>query len=106
MEIFKYQIDDEKIPLDEWLEALRDKRAKARIQTRIDRLSLGLFGDWKSVGEGVFELRISEGKGYRVYYGKEGETIVILLCGGDKSSQTKDIKQAKIYWKDFKGEKL
>ncbi len=86
------------------VEALRDKRAKARIQTRVDRLSLGLFGDWKSVGEGVFELRISEGKGYRVYYGKEGEAIVILLCGGNKSSQTKDIKQAKIYWKDYKGE--
>jgi len=105
MEIYKYQAETEKIPFDEWMEKLRDKRAKSRIQTRLDRLLLGLFGDWKSVGDGVYELRIPEGQGYRVYYGKEGETIVILLCGGNKSSQTSDIKLAKAYWEDYKEQK-
>ena len=103
MEILKYQTSDEKIPLDDWLDSLRDKRAKARIQIRLDRLKLGLFGDWKPVGDGVCELRITEGLGYRVYYAKEGDIIVILLCGGNKSSQKKDIKQAKTYWQDYKG---
>ena len=102
MKIFKYQTEKEKIPFDEWIEGLRDRRAKSRIQIRLDRLVLGLFGDWKSVGDGVYELRIPEGQGYRVYYGKEGDTIVILLCGGSKSSQTSDIKQAKAYWEDYK----
>lgn len=105
MEIIKYQTSDEKTPFDDWLESLRDRRAKARIQIRLDRLSLDLFGDWKAVGEGVNELRIPEGKGYRVYYGKDGETLVILLCGGDKSSQTNDIKKAKIFWQDYKDSK-
>ncbi len=103
MEILKYQTIDEKIPLDDWLSSIRDKKAIARILVRLDRLKLGLFGDWKPVGEGVCELRIPEGQGYRVYYAKDGETIVILLCGGNKSSQKKDIKQAKAYWLDYKG---
>ena len=102
MEILKYQTPDDKIPLDDWLDSLRDKRAKARILVRLDRLKLGLFGDWKPVGDGVCELRITEGQGYRVYYAKEGDVIVILLCGGNKSSQKKDIKQAKTYWLDYK----
>lgn len=66
---------------------------------RIDRLSLGNEGHWNSVGEGVRELKITDGKGYRVYYGWTGKEAVLLLCGGDKSSQTKDIKQAKEYWR-------
>jgi len=105
MEIFKYQIDNEKIPFDEWMEKLRDKRAKSRIQVRLDRLLLGLFGDFKSLGDGIYELRIPEGQGYRIYYGKEGDTVVILLCGGNKSSQSSDINRAKAYWKDYKGQK-
>ena len=80
---------------------LKDVRAKARILVQLDRLGLGLSGDWKSVGGGVHELRIDEGKGYRVYYGRHGATVVILLCGGTKSTQSRDIEQAKTYWREY-----
>ncbi|MGX5832010.1 type II toxin-antitoxin system RelE/ParE family toxin [Mesorhizobium sp. 43Arga] len=79
----------------DWLKRLKDIRAKARIQTRIDRVELGNFGEVEPVGEGVSELKIHYGPGYRVYFVKHGETVVILLCGGDKSTQQKDIKRAK-----------
>jgi putative addiction module killer protein len=81
------------------MNGLRDIRARQRIHVRLRRLSLGLEGDWKPVGEGVRELRIPEGKGYRVYYAWDGETVVILLCGGDKSTQQRDIDLAKSYWR-------
>jgi putative addiction module killer protein len=78
----------------DWLNALRDSKGKAKILVRIDRLRLGLLGDTKPVGHGVSELRINFGPGYRVYYLKKGEELIILLAGGDKSSQNKDIKKA------------
>lgn len=77
-----------------WLSSLKDKRAKARIDVRIKRVSLGNFGDVEPVGNGVSELRIDYGAGYRVYFVKRGNIIVILLCGGDKSTQSKDIRKA------------
>ena len=86
----------------EWLLGLRDIRARAIIRARINRLELGNFGDCKSVGGGVLELRIAFGPGYRVYLGRDGNTIVMLLCGGDKSSQSKDVSNAKILWKEYK----
>ena len=67
----------------------------------LDRLQLGLEGHWRSVGEGVRELKIPEGKGYRVYYAWDGPTIVLLLCGGDKSTQSADIENARTYWRDY-----
>jgi putative addiction module killer protein len=77
-----------------WLDGLHDIRARARILVRIERLAAGNPGDVKSVGEGVSELRIDYGPGYRVYYKKQGQKVVILLAGGDKSTQAKDIKTA------------
>jgi putative addiction module killer protein len=84
-----------------WLRGLNDVRAVARIQIRIDRLSLGNMGDVKAVGEGIREMRIDYGSGYRVYFKKTGRHIVLLLCGGDKSSQKADIKAAKHMAKDL-----
>ncbi|NJO53836.1 MAG: type II toxin-antitoxin system RelE/ParE family toxin [Bacteroidales bacterium] len=78
-----------------WFAGLRDIRARARIDVRIDRLVLGNPGDVKPVGDGVSELRIDYGPGYRVYYTQRGSVLVILLCGGDKSSQVRDIATAK-----------
>ena len=77
-----------------WLDGLHDIRARARIQARIERLAGGNPGDVKAVGEGVSELRIDYGPGYRVYYKKRGQKVVILLAGGDKRTQAKDIKTA------------
>ena len=78
-----------------WLAALRDERAKARIAERVRRIALGLKGDVKGVGEGVSEMRIDYGPGYRVYFVERGPVVIILLCGGVKSSQAKDIARAK-----------
>ena len=78
-----------------WFNCLRDRRAKARIQARIDRLEVGHFGDVAPVGEGVSELRIFYGPGYRVYFVKQGLAIVILLSGGNKSTQNSDLVEAK-----------
>ncbi|AMQ95178.1 hypothetical protein BBH51_09705 [Aggregatibacter actinomycetemcomitans] len=80
---------------DEWLKKLKNLRAKAKINARIKRLQFGNFGDLKSVNDGIFEMRIDEGQGYRVYLKNQNGILVILLCGGDKSTQEKDIKKAK-----------
>jgi putative addiction module killer protein len=80
---------------------LRDTKARNKIQLRLDRVKLGNLGDYRSVGEGVFEFRIDYGPGYRIYFGQVGLTIVLLLCGGDKSTQEQDIRKAKEYWADY-----
>lgn len=79
---------------DNWFTGLRDRQAQKRIQARIDRAEGGNFGDCEPVGEGVSEMRIHYGPGYRVYFAQQGMEIVILLAGGDKSTQSKDIKAA------------
>jgi len=91
-----------KIPFKNWLERLKDIHARAKIRVALDRISLGNFGHAKSVGEGVHELKIDYGPGYRVYYAFAGDAIVLLLMGGDKASQSKDIAHAKEHWKTFK----
>ncbi|WP_286238072.1 type II toxin-antitoxin system RelE/ParE family toxin [Neptuniibacter halophilus] len=88
----EYVDENGRSPYADWLGSLRDVRAKARIILQIDKMELGLFGDVQPVGDGLSELRIHYGPGYRVYFAKEGQTIYLLLCGGNKSSQSRDIK--------------
>lgn len=84
-----------------WLDDVRDLRAQAAILARLDRLELGMFGDAKSVGGGVSELRIDVGAGYRVYFARRGKMVLLLLCGGGKSTQSADIKRAIKYLNEF-----
>jgi len=100
-ELELYVTEEGRAPFTEWLDSLRDIRGREKIRARLNRIRLGNFGDSSSVGEGVEELRIDFGPGYRVYFGQAGTKIVLLLCGGDKSTQTQDILQAKRCWKDY-----
>ena len=102
MNIGRYRRLDGRVPVSEWLVALKDPRGRARIEIRLQRLALGLFGDVKSVGQGVHELRVNSGPGYRVYFGRHGLELIVLLCGGDKSTQSQDIETAHGYWRDWK----
>ncbi len=102
VQILQYQAVDGDVPFRKWFKSIKDVRIRSRIRTRIDRLELGHFGDVKSIGSGVCELRLFFGAGYRIYYAQYKKTIVVLLCGGDKKQQNKDIEKAKEYWKDFK----
>lgn len=86
----------------EWFAELADRNAKARIADRIDRLEAGNFGDCKSLGGGLLELRLNYGPGYRIYCAMIGRTCVLLLCGGDKRKQSSDIERARDYLKDYK----
>ena len=101
IEIRTYQDAHGRYPFDEWLSGVRDERAAARVKVRLARLKQGNEGDRKSVGDGVMELRIREGKGYRVYYTWDGNAVVLLLVGGNKSTQAKDIALAKVYRRDY-----
>ena len=89
---------------EKWLRSIVDIRSRRKITLRIQRLKLGNFGDYKSVGKEVYELRIHFGPGYRVYFAKKGELFVILLVGGDKSSQSKDIIQSQLLWQEIKND--
>ena len=89
-------------PFTNWLRSLRDGKTRGRIRQRIARVRLGNFGDARSVGDGVQEVRIPFGPGFRIYFGREGDSIVILLSGGDKSTQTRDIDRAKEYWREYR----
>lgn len=100
-EIELYVTSDGDSPFEDWLSGLRDAKARAKIRVRLDRVRLGNLGDCKSVGSGILELRVDYGPGYRVYFGQQGGALVILLCGGDKSSQVADIKSAKKFWLDY-----
>jgi putative addiction module killer protein len=88
-------------PFPGWLASLKDARAIGVVRARLNRVRLGNFGDCKSVGGGVEELRIDFGPGYRIYYGRQGPWVVILLCAGDKRSQARDIVTARKYWKEY-----
>ncbi|MBD2607870.1 type II toxin-antitoxin system RelE/ParE family toxin [Scytonema hofmannii FACHB-248] len=100
-DIQRYVTQEGKVPFAEWFDSLRDTNAKAKIISRLNRVTAGNLGDYRSVGEGVCELRIKYGSGYRIYFGFRGLTIVLLLCGGDKSTQEQDIQKAKEYWANY-----
>lgn len=97
-----YRTKTGKEPFVDWIEALKDSIGRAQVTNRLNRVSIGNRGDCKSVGDGVHELRIHYGPGYRVYFAEQQDTIVLLLLGGSKRTQTKDIEKAKQYWADFR----
>ena len=102
IELRDYETEDGRIPLKEWLSALADRTARARIVARLARMSAGNFGDCKPLRDGVQELRINHGPGYRVYLSKQGPVLVLLLCGSDKGSQDAEIRRAIGYLNDWK----
>ncbi|MFC1712738.1 type II toxin-antitoxin system RelE/ParE family toxin [Candidatus Poribacteria bacterium] len=97
-----YQDEHGREPFTQWLYSIKDTRTRARVDNRLERLRVGNFGDFRSLGSGLFELRLHFGPGYRIYYGRTGDEIVVLLAGGDKSSQTRDIQRARQSWSDCK----
>ena len=100
-EVRLYQTASGREPFAEWIESLNDYKTMRRIQKRLLYLAEGHYGDTKSLGEGLFELRFFFGAGYRVYFGEDGDSIVILLLGGDKGGQRRDIERARIYWREY-----
>jgi putative addiction module killer protein len=105
-ELRLYVKSDGGVPFTEWFDKLRDDTTKHRIDARLARLRLGNAGDCEPVGGGVYELRLHFGPGYRIYFGQHAAKLVILLCGGDKSTQQRDIQTAKMYWADYKQKKI
>ena len=102
IELLRYRREDGREPFTQWLEEVRDKVAQARIRVGLRQVQAGNFGDSEPVGEGVIELRVHIGAGYRVYCARRGKTVVLLLCGGHKRSQAADIRQAKELWSEWK----
>jgi putative addiction module killer protein len=102
VELRYYQSSVGEPPFVEWLQGLHDRQARARIEARLARVAVGNLGDVEPVGDGVMELRIDWGPGYRVYFARLGQMIVLLLCGGDKRTQRRDINRAKGYFEDYK----
>jgi putative addiction module killer protein len=102
IEIRRYLTKAGRDVFGDWLSSLKDARTQAKIVARVDRLALANFGDCKSLGAGLFELRVDWGPGYRVYYALLARTCILLLCGGDKSRQSSDIRRAREYWEDYR----
>lgn len=94
-----------KSPYSDWVNGIKDRMTRARIRRRLDRLEQGHYGDYKILGDGINELRLQFSSGYRIYFAELNDVIVILLCGGDKSTQKNDVKIAKQYWRELQ-EKL
>lgn len=102
MQLHRYQRSNGDEPVTLWLAQLRDKAVQARVRLRLRMLQAGDWGDAKAVGAGVIELRLHTGPGYRLYCARWGPDLVLLLCGGDKSTQGQDIAKARAYWRDWK----
>src|SRR5690349_13560589 len=106
IDIEVYETSAGKRPFEIWLKEIKEPLTRASILTRLNRLKLGNFGDCKALQEGVCELRIHFGPGIRIYYGKIGRKVILLLCGGDKGSQDRDIAKAKEYLKDYQSKRI
>ena len=102
MEIRTYQDSEGRAPFDDWLQAMPDRTTRAKIRARLARVEAGNFGDCKPLRDGVMELRIDHGPGYRVYLSRQGPVLVLLLCGSDKSHQSREIEKAIAYLNDWK----
>lgn len=102
LELCRYQGANGDEPFSNWFSKLRDNDAKAKIRMRLHQLASGHFGDWASVGDGVIELRIHFRPGYRIYCGRYGPNLTVLLCGGSKDTQSEDIRRAKNMWADWR----
>ncbi len=100
----EYVTESGKKPFAEWLLKLKDRKSRAIVLRRIGQAEEGNFGTHRDLGDGLFELKIDFGPGYRVYFGLDGDTLIILLCGGNKGSQDRDIETAKKYWADYREE--
>ena len=101
-EIRKLELESGQVPFDDWFESLRDLRMQAAVDARLARVRAGNFGDHRNVGAGVSEFRINVGPGLRIYYGEHRKQLVILLGGGDKATQTRDINRAKQLWQQWR----
>lgn len=99
-EVITFKTSRNKEPFNDWLYSL-NKETRDRVFNRISRIKNGNFGDHKNLGFGIFELRLDFGSGYRIYFGREDHKIIILLCGGNKKTQNKDIEKAKQYWEEY-----
>ncbi|MFA6263110.1 MAG: type II toxin-antitoxin system RelE/ParE family toxin [Candidatus Babeliales bacterium] len=97
-----YKTSNGKVPFKQWLKDLANMKARVAIELRLDRLEMGNFGQIRSLGGGLYEMKIDIGPGYRIYFSKIGQLIVLLLCAGDKRSQHRDIIKAQEYLKDYK----
>lgn len=102
LELQRYVMPNGISPYGEWFRSLKDNSTKARIRMRLRRLEMGNLGDYVPVGDGLIELRIHLGPGYRIYCGRHGMEVILLLSGGDKSTQAEDIRRAKGMWADWK----
>ena len=101
IELLEYIDETGKNVFHKWLHSLKDRVARARIRVRLNRVRLCNFGDCKLIGGGISELRVDYGPGYRIYFGRDGIKIVVLLCGGSKKAQSRDIKLAQQYWAEY-----
>ena len=101
IEIEVYETASGRRPFEKWLKSLKEIHTRAKIRMRLDRLRMGNFGDCKMIADGVSELRIHYGPGIRIYFGKTGNRVILLLCGGDKGSQAGDIAKAKKYLEEY-----
>lgn len=100
--VYIYVLPDGKEPLEDWLADLKDKKGRAKVRARINQMRAGNPGNFKMVAPGIMEMKIDFGPGYRIYYGRIGDKIILLLCGGDKTTQSGDIKKATEYLSDYK----